>query len=308
MPVNKSRELYEGLWEVVTEDSFFFIGWFREAHANAFAEEVASGNIVSPSDRLADIACGDSAYPGAVSRTCGTTFVGLDLSSAALRESRRLLRGIYPERDSSVASLPQNDKQRRARNDRKAESLCAGLVQGEASQLPLASAAFDVVLSTHTLEHLSRDKETLEEFARILKMGGYLRLEVPNSKRQMLPLFRPLQGRLDRLGHLKEYRPGELTALLSQCKFSVQRFYYRDFLLCWLFFSLEEHFRPIVRLFRRGKARHSEVPGKGWSRRLLAAALSRLILWENRLLGKRSWGMNACCIARKIPSPLTGEG
>ena len=281
--MNKSRELYEGLWEVVTQDSFFFIGWFREAHALAFAEEVASGSIVSPGDRLADIACGDRAYPRAVSRTCGTTFVGLDLSTAALRESR-------------------------SRSDGREKSLCAGLVQGEASQLPLASAAFDVVLSTHTLEHLSRDREALEEFARILKMGGYLRLEVPNSKRQMLPLFRPLQGRLDRLGHLKEYRPGELTALLSQCKFSVQRFYYRDFLLCWLFFSLEEHFRPIVRLFRRGKARHSAVPGKGWSRRLLAAALSRLILWENRLLGKRSWGMNACCIARKIPSPLTGEG
>ena len=280
--MNKSRELYEGLWEVVTEDSFFFIGWFREAHAIAFAEEVASGDIVSPSDRLADIACGDSAYPRAVSRTCGTTFVGVDLSAAALRESRRLLRFT--------------------RNDKKAESLCAGLVQGEASQLPLASAAFDVVLSTHTLEHLSRDKETLEEFARILKKGGYLRLEVPNSRRQMLPLFRPLQRRLDELGHLREYRPEELIALLSQCKFSVQRIYYRDFLLCWLFFSLEEHLRPIVRLFRRSKAGHSAVPEKGRSWRLLAAALSRLILWENRLLGRHSWGMNACCIARR-----TGE-
>jgi len=283
MSVNKSRELYEGLWEVVTQDSFFFIGWFREAHALAFAEEVASGSIVSPGDRLADIACGDRAYPRAVSRTCGTTFVGLDLSTAALRESR-------------------------SRSDGREKSLCAGLVQGEASQLPLASAAFDVVLSTHTLEHLSRDREALEEFARILKTGGYLRLEVPNSRRQMLPLFRPLERRLDELGHLREYRPEELIALLSQCKFSVQRFYYRDFLLCWLFFSLEEHLRPIVRLFRRGKARHRAAPEKGRSWRLLAAALSRLILWENRLLGRHSWGMNACCIARKIPSPLTGEG
>ena len=29
----------------------------------------------------------------------------------------RLLRGVYPEPDSSVASLPQNDRGRRARND-----------------------------------------------------------------------------------------------------------------------------------------------------------------------------------------------
>jgi len=32
--------------------------------------------------------------------------------------SQRLPRGACPERDSSVASLPQNDKERRARNDK----------------------------------------------------------------------------------------------------------------------------------------------------------------------------------------------
>jgi len=32
-------------------------------------------------------------------------------------EASQILRGVYPERDSSVASLPQNDKRRRAQND-----------------------------------------------------------------------------------------------------------------------------------------------------------------------------------------------
>ena len=113
-----SSELYEGLWETITKDSLFFIGWFREAHAIAFAKEIASHNIISQGDKLADIACGNSLYPKVVSRICGTTFVGIDLSYTALQETRRLLRGVYPERDSSVASLPQNDKKRRARNDR----------------------------------------------------------------------------------------------------------------------------------------------------------------------------------------------
>jgi len=31
----------------------------------------------------------------------------------------RLLRGVYPERDSSVASLPQNDRRQRVQNDRR---------------------------------------------------------------------------------------------------------------------------------------------------------------------------------------------
>jgi SAM-dependent methyltransferase len=297
--LNSSSELYEGLWETITKDSLFFIGWFREAHAIAFAKEVASYNIINKGDKLIDIACGNSIYPKVVSRVCGTTFIGIDLSYTALRESKRLLRGVYPERDSSVASFPQNDTKRRARNDKERKSLCSGLIQGEASQLPLASSKFDVILSTHTLEHLPRDKETLEEFARILKKGGYLRLEVPNSKKQMLPLFRPLERRVDKLGHLREYHPSDLITLLSQCKLNIHQIYYRDFLLPWLFFLIEEHLRPIIKLFKLDKAMHKLLPQNGAAQHALASALSQLILLENKLLKKNPRGMNICCIAQR---------
>ncbi len=47
----------------------------------------------------------------------GTLYIaGVDLAGEAAQEMS-LLRGVYPERDSSVALLPQNDKERRARND-----------------------------------------------------------------------------------------------------------------------------------------------------------------------------------------------
>ena len=47
----------------------------------------------------------------------GTLYIaGVDLAGEAEQEMS-LLRGVYPERDSSVALLPQNDKERRARND-----------------------------------------------------------------------------------------------------------------------------------------------------------------------------------------------
>lgn len=274
-----SSELYEGLWETITKDSLFFIGWFREAHAIAFAKEVASHNIISKGDKLADIACGNSLYPKVVSRICGTTFVGIDLSYIALQESRRLLRS--------------------ARNDKEGKSLCSGLIQTEASQLPLASSTFDIILSTHTLEHLPRDKETLEEFARILKKGGYLRLEVPNSKKQVSPLFRPLERRLDKLGHLREYHPSDLITLLSHCHFSVCQIYYTDFLLFWFFSSVEEYLRPIIRLFKLDKAMHKLLPQNGPAQHALASALSRLILLENKLLKKNPRGMNICCIAQR---------
>lgn len=274
-----SSELYEGLWKTITKDSLFFIGWFREAHAIAFAKEIASHNIISQGDKLADIACGNSLYPKTVSRICGTTFVGIDLSYIALQESRRLLRS--------------------ARNDKACPILCSGLIQTEASQLPLASSTFDIILSTHTLEHLPRDKETLEEFARILKKGGYLRLEVPNSKKQVSPLFRPLERRLDKLGHLREYHPSDLITLLSHCHFSVCQIYYTDFLLFWFFSSIEEYLRPIIRLFKLDKAMHKLLPQNGPAQHALASALSRLILLENKLLKKNPRGMNICCIAQR---------
>jgi ubiquinone/menaquinone biosynthesis C-methylase UbiE len=277
--LSNSTELYEGLWEIITKDSVFFIGWFREAHGIAFAKEVASQNIIDKGARLVDIACGNSAYPKALSRICGTTFIGIDLSRIALQESKRLLRF--------------------ARNDKEGENLCSGLIQGEASQLPLAASKFDIVLSTHTLEHLHRDKETLEEFARILKKGGYLRLEVPNSKKQMSPLFRRLERRLDKLGHLREYRPSDLTKLLSQCHFSVRQIYYSDFFLFWFLSSIEEYLRPVVRLFKLDKAILKLMPENGKFSHALASALSQLILLENKMLRKNSRGMNICCIAQR---------
>ncbi len=277
--MSNSTKLYEGLWEIITKDSVFFIGWFREAHGIAFAKEVASHNIIGKGDRLVDIACGNSAYPKALSRICGTTFIGIDLSRIALQESKRLLRF--------------------ARNDKEGENLCSGLIRGEASQLPLASSTFDIILSTHTLEHLPRDKETLEEFARILKKGGYLRLEVPNSTKQMSPLFRRLERRLDKLGHLREYHPSDLTKLLSQCHFSVCQIYYSDFFLFWFLSSIEEYLRPIVRLFKLDKAILKLMPKNGKFSHALASALSQLILLENKLLRENSRGMNICCIAQR---------
>ncbi len=278
--MSNSTKLYEGLWEIITKDSVFFIGWFREAHGIAFAKEIASHNIIGKGDRLVDIACGNSAYPKALSRICGTTFIGIDLSRIALQESKRLLRF--------------------ARNDKEGENLCSGLIRGEASQLPLAASTFDIILSTHTLEHLPRDKETLKEFARILKKGGYLRLEVPNSKKQMSPLFRRLERRLDKLGHLREYHPSDLTKLLSQCHFSVCQIYYSDFFLFWFLSSIEEYLRPIVRLFKLDKAILKLMPKNGKFSHALASALSQLILLENKLLRKNPRGINVCCIAQRV--------
>lgn len=51
-------------------------------------------------------------------------------------------------------------------------------------KLPVPSETFDVVFSSHTLEHFSfiRVRDVLKEWCRVLKVGGELRLIVPNLR------------------------------------------------------------------------------------------------------------------------------
>jgi SAM-dependent methyltransferase len=54
---------------------------------------------------------------------------------------------------------------------------------GLAWQLPFASASFDSVLSTQTLEHIETPALAIAEMARVLRPGGYLILTAPQTWR-----------------------------------------------------------------------------------------------------------------------------
>jgi SAM-dependent methyltransferase len=56
----------------------------------------------------------------------------------------------------------------------------AGVVNAAGEALPLAGAAFDLVLSHEVLEHVADDRAALCEMARLLRPGGRLVLFVPN--------------------------------------------------------------------------------------------------------------------------------
>jgi SAM-dependent methyltransferase len=48
-----------------------------------------------------------------------------------------------------------------------------------AENLPFSDQSFDTILCTEVLEHTRRPQQVLQEFARVLKPGGYLLLTVP---------------------------------------------------------------------------------------------------------------------------------
>ncbi|MCJ7513228.1 MAG: class I SAM-dependent methyltransferase [Anaerolineales bacterium] len=108
----------------------------------------------------------------------------------------------------------------------------APVVNAAAEALPLASAAFDLILSHEVLEHVADDQAALAEMARLLRPGGRLVLFVPNRGYPFethgvywrgryrfgnIPLVNYLPRRWrDRLApHVRAYRTSDIAHLLQ---------------------------------------------------------------------------------------------
>lgn len=90
--------------------------------------------------------------------------------------------------------------------------------------LPHSDGFFDVVYSTHVLEHLQRPEKVLNEILRVLRPGGLCYLEVPNHNTLTLPTRAEykLKGYKtstinfhDDLTHLRPYSHGEIIKMLE---------------------------------------------------------------------------------------------
>jgi SAM-dependent methyltransferase len=91
----------------------------------------------------------------------------------------------------------------------------SNVYQLDGSTLPFADGRFDQVVIVDLLEHVTHDREFVQELARILKPGGRLVVNVPHLKpRSLLNRFRHWIGLTDEWhGHL---RPGYTRLGLSQ--------------------------------------------------------------------------------------------
>lgn len=52
-------------------------------------------------------------------------------------------------------------------------------IEGDVSDMPTASDAFDVVICIHVLEHVDDDQRAMGEICRVLKPGGWAMVSVP---------------------------------------------------------------------------------------------------------------------------------
>jgi ubiquinone/menaquinone biosynthesis C-methylase UbiE len=110
-------------------------------HRTVLKELVEAGAV-----RVLDIGCGSGEFATLLAtKIPHLEYVGLDVSTAALRAAQRLERpGIF--------------------------------IAGDAECLLFADGAFDAVISLYALEHFADPRRTLEEMARVVKPGGIIAL------------------------------------------------------------------------------------------------------------------------------------
>lgn len=105
----------------------------------------------------------------------------------------------------------------------------ADVQTGSVSELPFPDGRFDGVVSLDVLYHDGVDQEkALKEFARVLKPGGFLILN--------LPAFNVLSGSHDKaVSGARRYTSGDVKRLLPPAGFKVEALHYWN---AWLFLPI----------------------------------------------------------------------
>lgn len=105
------------------------------------------------------------------------------------------------------------------------------VVQGYAEHLPYEELKFDVVRMWNVLEHTISPQKALFESNRILKMGGYLLLYVPNFDSIDRKVFGRYWGNLEVPRHLHHFRYVTLKLYLELTGFRIEKILYPGLIL-----------------------------------------------------------------------------
>ena len=136
--------------------------------------------------RVCDLGCNDGHYL----QFAGPGSLGLDVNDASLSACRQKGLKVQPH---DLNALP----------------------------LPIADAAFEVVLLSHVLEHVTMPLHMLRECNRILPMGGLLIVGLPIEDGLYSRLRMDYFG--GREGHLYSFSLANLRKLLALCGFAKER-------------------------------------------------------------------------------------
>lgn len=148
--------------------------WYEHWHRYHFVLPLVAGK------KVLDVACGEG-YGSALMSGVAALVSGIDISPEAIAHARH----AYAHRA----------------NLQFAEAPC--------TRLPFDAAAFDVVVSFETIEHIREQAEFLDEVKRVLKADGVLILSSPNKAE-----YSDKRGYANEF-HVSELYRAELDALLA---------------------------------------------------------------------------------------------
>jgi SAM-dependent methyltransferase len=120
----------------------------KGVRATSFEERLL-GRFLQPSSRVMDFGCGDGSHVGPFAKALGCSYVGLDVSLAAV--------GLC--RQKGLDAIEHNPE----------------------SPLPFQRSTFDCVVSFEVFEHVFDPQLAVQEIHRVLREGSYLVGSVPNS-------------------------------------------------------------------------------------------------------------------------------
>lgn len=91
----------------------------------------------------------------------------------------------------------------------------AAVVQGDALRLPFADGAFDRVICSEVLEHISDDRQAMGELARVLRPGGTMAITVPRFFPELVNWALSDEYHNVPGGHIRIYRRSVLVERLG---------------------------------------------------------------------------------------------
>jgi ubiquinone/menaquinone biosynthesis C-methylase UbiE len=147
-------------------------------------------------ERLLDLGCGGGRHAFEAMRR-GAHVVALDYSAGELKDVAAV----------SAAMIDAGEITRAA---------YAGVVNGDALDLPFPDASFDRIITAEVLEHIWDDERAIAELVRVLRPGGRLAVTVPTRWPERV------NWALDRHyhdtpgGHVRIYRQHELEQKLER--------------------------------------------------------------------------------------------
>jgi SAM-dependent methyltransferase len=145
---------------------------------------------IGPATKVIDVGCGAGRHAFEAYRR-GADVVAFDQDAAELDGVRKILTAM-----GEAGEAPA--------------SASAEAVLGDALALPYDDETFDCVIASEILEHIPEDGTAIDEFIRVLKVGGTLAVTVPRWLPEQVCWWLSEEYHSNEGGHVRIYRASDL--------------------------------------------------------------------------------------------------